>query len=54
MGTPKGGVISPPLVNIALYDIEDVVTNYMRGIPLRTKKGIAIGKRDKLRSISLI
>lgn len=54
MGTPQGGVISPLLANIALHGMEEVVNQYIITVPLRNKRGISIGKREKLRSISLI
>lgn len=54
MGTPQGGVISPLLANIALHGMEEVINKYIITIPVRNKRGIAIGKRDKLRSIPLI
>lgn len=53
-GTPQGGVISPLLANIALHGMEEVVNQFIVNTPLRNKRGIAIGKREKLRSISLI
>ena len=53
-GTPQGGVISPLLANITLHGMEEVVNQYILGAPLRNKRGIAIGSREKVRSISLI
>lgn len=53
-GTPQGGVISPLLANIALHGMENAVNQHILNITIRNKRGISIGKRDKLRSLSLI
>jgi len=53
-GTPQGGVISPLLANIALHGMENMLKDLMLNIPLRTPSGASMGKRDKLRSLSVI
>ncbi len=52
--TPQGGFISPLLANIALHGLEDLIMNLAPKFNMKDKRGRQLGKRDKLKSISLI
>lgn len=52
--TIQEGILSPLLVNIALTGLETELKNYINTVPLRTPKGVAMGKRDKRRSLQII
>lgn len=53
-GTPQGGVISPLLANIALHGMEEKVLQYASEQKWKYPNGVAMAKRDKKQSISLI
>ncbi|WP_293145148.1 group II intron reverse transcriptase/maturase [Okeania sp. SIO3I5] len=53
-GTPQSGVISPLLANIALHGMEERLMEFAKTIDMKDYRGWQMGKRDKIKSLSLI
>jgi len=53
-GTPKGGIISPLLANIALHGMEERLIKFAKTLDMNNKDGRQIGWQDKVNSLTLV
>ena len=53
-GTPKGGIISPLLPNIALHSTEARLIKFAKNLDMKNKHGRQIGWQDKVNSLTLV